>query len=411
MVDTNRLAVARVFVRSCNVLLKQAALYGLKHSRCAAQFENTWKDLRKAVEDGSKLALAVAGDKLMLDGAPLACGTAERSLAGFLAAAGIGRMVFYPAVCPDEFQEIIQIFSSTKPAEVLAKLRPELGKTIGNIRVHEFRMLDSSGDDGEGGGGTGGGDGISSGLDLGVLLSDPHKLLQLLGAADASSAGAPAETGEAAPGAGFHEHNVLGMIRWLTSFAGAESKDAATTAAAGIAGGFPGSGSPARDRQVREAPADSPAQDRPEVREAPADFPAQDRRSSGRSRRIPRLGIVRRPGRRFRRGLRHGRRRWRIAHRRLLGRGGRRLALRPAARLAKNPAAKTRQGAARSPAAPACRTGRLARGQRKVPAGRAERHRHPADAGAHEPGNRPAAPRPARTRTGDGPRRAYRRKQ
>src|SRR5438477_9846523 len=91
MGNTDRIAAARSFVRSCNVLLKQAALYGLRHNRCAAQLDATWTELRKALVSGSKLMLCAAGDKIVVDGNQLA-GTAERSLATFLVAANIGRL-------------------------------------------------------------------------------------------------------------------------------------------------------------------------------------------------------------------------------------------------------------------------------------------------------------------------------
>jgi hypothetical protein len=223
MGNIERLAASRVFVRSCNVLLKQAALYGLKHKRCAAQLESTWNQLRQALTDGSKLALAVTGEKLMLDGVPLACGTAEKSLAALLAAAGIGRLDFCQGVCKDEFTTVVEIFSSNKPAEVLAKLKPELGKTIGNIRVHEFRVMDTMADPTEAAGaGGGGGEGLSTGIDLGVLLSDPQKLLQLIGAVEAP-AGAASGKKQSTGGPGFQEGDVLGVIRWLTNFVGAEA--------------------------------------------------------------------------------------------------------------------------------------------------------------------------------------------
>ncbi|MGZ4838804.1 MAG: HEAT repeat domain-containing protein [Terriglobales bacterium] len=235
MGNTERLAASRAFVRSCNVLLKQAALYGLKHKRCAAQLDTTWNHLRQALADGSKLALAVHGDKLMLEGVPLACGTAEKSVATLLAAAGIGRLDFCPGVCKDEFTVIINTFSSSKPADVLAKINPELGKTIGNIRVHEFRVMDSMEDPTEGAGTPGGGgDGLNTGLDLGVLLSDPQKLLQLIGAVETAPAGAASGNKQNTGGSGLQEGDVLGVIRWLTNFAGGEAG----------AGGGPGQASP-----------------------------------------------------------------------------------------------------------------------------------------------------------------------
>lgn len=203
MAHSDRIAAARSFVRSCNVLLKQAGLYGLKHNRCAAQLDLTWKDLRKALAE-RKLVLVVGRDRIMVENTPTAAGAAEKSLVAFFATANIGRLDFDPRVTVEEFTEFIQICSTGKPVDVLSKLQPELGKTIGNIKVVEFRVLDTASlaqaQPGTGVPGSGGGEGEApgTGLDLGVLLSDPHKLLQLI---DAIPTESPLPAG-GTPGAG-----------------------------------------------------------------------------------------------------------------------------------------------------------------------------------------------------------------
>ncbi|MGZ4826575.1 MAG: hypothetical protein ACXVY9_04360 [Terriglobales bacterium] len=143
MGNSDRIAAARSFVRSCNVLLKQAGLYGLKHNRCAAQLDLTWKDLRKALAE-RKLMLVVGRDRITVDNTPTAAGTAEKSLVAFFATANIGRLDFDPRVTLEEFTAFIQICSTGKPVDVLSRLQPELGKTIGNIKVVEFRVLDTA---------------------------------------------------------------------------------------------------------------------------------------------------------------------------------------------------------------------------------------------------------------------------
>ena len=41
---------SRAFVRSFNVLLKFARLYGLKHARSAGQFESAWSELQQCMQ-------------------------------------------------------------------------------------------------------------------------------------------------------------------------------------------------------------------------------------------------------------------------------------------------------------------------------------------------------------------------
>jgi hypothetical protein len=61
---------ARAFVRSLNILLKFARLYGYDHARTTEQLEVAWNELRTAVpEDGdSGLLLGATGTQLLLDG-------------------------------------------------------------------------------------------------------------------------------------------------------------------------------------------------------------------------------------------------------------------------------------------------------------------------------------------------------
>ena len=45
-----RVPNARAFIRSLNILLKYARLYGLDHTRSAGQFDSAWIELQDAVE-------------------------------------------------------------------------------------------------------------------------------------------------------------------------------------------------------------------------------------------------------------------------------------------------------------------------------------------------------------------------
>ena len=93
--------IARAFVRSLNVLLKFARLYGLQHTRSATQFEAAWTELQDAVRSASAagLLLGASGSQLLLDGEPLESTHAERSFADLLNAASIASICFTPNCC------------------------------------------------------------------------------------------------------------------------------------------------------------------------------------------------------------------------------------------------------------------------------------------------------------------------
>ena len=108
---------AKAFVRSLNVLLKYARLYGLQHSRSADQFESAWKELRDAVAATSQggLLLGASGSQLLLDGVPVDSSQAERSFADFLTNAGVASIGFLPRVEREEFVNLVKCFMETGP--------------------------------------------------------------------------------------------------------------------------------------------------------------------------------------------------------------------------------------------------------------------------------------------------------
>ena len=87
---------ARAFVRSLNVLLKFTRLYGLEHTRSAAQFDSTWVELQQCVQASREngLLLGASGSQLLLDGEPLESSFAERSFADLLNNAGVASICF-----------------------------------------------------------------------------------------------------------------------------------------------------------------------------------------------------------------------------------------------------------------------------------------------------------------------------
>ena len=137
---------ARAFVRSLNVLLKYARLYGLEHSRSAGQFDSAWSELRAAVEAAGPggLLLGASGSQLLLDGVPLESSPAERSFADFLNASGVASIGFLPRVERDEFSNLVKCFMETGPKA--GPLSDRLAVFFGNrrhsgIRVNEIRFV------------------------------------------------------------------------------------------------------------------------------------------------------------------------------------------------------------------------------------------------------------------------------
>jgi PilZ domain len=136
----------RAFVRSFNVLLKFARLYGLAHTRSAAQFQSTWAELQQCLEVSREtgLLLGASGSQLLLDGEPLESTAAERSFADLLNAAGVASIGFTRHVHRDEFENLVRTFMETGPkagtlVERLEKyFRPH---DKAGIRVNEIRFV------------------------------------------------------------------------------------------------------------------------------------------------------------------------------------------------------------------------------------------------------------------------------
>src|ERR1700751_4329139 len=103
---------ARAFVRSLNVLLKYARLYGLDHTRSAAQFDSAWNELQAAVAAAGHggLLLGASGSQLLLDGVPLESSPAERSFADLLTSAGVASICFTPRVTREDFLCFVRSF-------------------------------------------------------------------------------------------------------------------------------------------------------------------------------------------------------------------------------------------------------------------------------------------------------------
>ncbi len=137
---------ARAFVRSLNVLLKFARLYGLEHVRSASQFDSTLQELAEAIDasGATGLLLGATGSQLLLDGVPLEITPAERSFADLLSAAGVASINFGRGLDREEFARFIRAFMEmgSKASGLADKLEEfSQGNSEGAIRVNEIRFV------------------------------------------------------------------------------------------------------------------------------------------------------------------------------------------------------------------------------------------------------------------------------
>jgi PilZ domain len=200
---------ARAFVRSLNVLLKFARLYGLEHTRSANQFESTWRELMAAVGAAGEggLLLGASGSQLLLDGVPLESTPAERSFADMLTTAGVASIGFSRSATRDEFEHLVRAFMETGPkgAGLSERLDANLGQggTRG-IRLNEIRFVaeDASYSDAR----------MAAQLTVKTLGADanliqdwfrsPEKMIQLIAAAEGSHGGSGGAGMGTGPGTG-----------------------------------------------------------------------------------------------------------------------------------------------------------------------------------------------------------------
>src|SRR6202158_2960266 len=189
---------ARAFVRSLNILLKFARLYGFDHVRTVEQFDSAWRELRAAIPDSTDagLLLAATGSQLLLDGVPLEGAPAEKQFAELLSAAGVGSVQFFPCIPQDELNRFVRAFPTgkAKPAELALQLKAALASARG-IRINEICFVATDSRMKEAG--------MAAQLAAATLgvgesdqfnrwMNDPQKLLEMIAAAQGSKgAGAP----------------------------------------------------------------------------------------------------------------------------------------------------------------------------------------------------------------------------
>src|SRR5215471_781970 len=187
-----KIAAGRAFVRSLNILLKYARLYGYEHARTVEQLRIAFEELRTAVPpwgSDTGLLLGATSSQLLLDGVPLEGAPAEKQFAQLLSAAGLASIQFFPTVTQEELARFALAFPTgkAKPSELAQQLKAALAAAQG-IRINEIcfvatdsRLKEST---------------IAAQLASASLgsdqaqmkewLNDPKKLLELIAAAQGS---------------------------------------------------------------------------------------------------------------------------------------------------------------------------------------------------------------------------------
>src|SRR5260370_6564808 len=97
-------AAGGAFVRSLNILLKFARLYGYEHVRTIEQLQIAWHELRTAIPMGTDagLLLGATNSQLLLDGVPLEGSPAEKQFAHLLSAADRARVQLFASRTGEE---------------------------------------------------------------------------------------------------------------------------------------------------------------------------------------------------------------------------------------------------------------------------------------------------------------------
>jgi hypothetical protein len=207
MIADTKSTSGRAFVRSLNILLKFARLYGFEHARTIEQLDIAWRELREAIPTGTDngLMLGATGSQLLLDGVPLEGAPAEKQFAQLLSAAGLASIQFFPSVTQEEIGRFARAFPTgkAKPTELAIQLKASLTGAQG-IRLNEvcFVATDSRLKEAS----------MAAQLAAASLgedqnefkkwLNDPQKLLELIAAAQGSRGGGMVGTGTGAGGSG-----------------------------------------------------------------------------------------------------------------------------------------------------------------------------------------------------------------
>ena len=235
-------------MRSLNILLKFARLYGFEHVRTKEQLSIAWNELSAAIPPASEagLLLGATGTQLLLDGVPLEGSPAENQFAQLLSAAGLGSVQFFSCVTEDELNRFARAFPTgkAKPAELALQLKSTLADARG-IRINEICFVATDSRIKQAG--------ISAQLAAVTLgddsdqfkrwLDDPQKLLEMIAAAQGShGAGTPGTGVGAGVSADAEPGLVDSALPTNTGLQGTAAEATSTYSAVGGPGLGPGRG-------------------------------------------------------------------------------------------------------------------------------------------------------------------------
>jgi len=138
VISDPKTAAGRPFLKSLNILLRYARLYGFAHARIAEQLCIAFEELVAAIPSESGLLLGAAGSRLLLDGVPLE-GAAEKQFAHRLSAGSLASVQFFATVTHTELARFAQAFAAgrAKPSEFAQEWKAALSGAQG-IRVNEI---------------------------------------------------------------------------------------------------------------------------------------------------------------------------------------------------------------------------------------------------------------------------------
>ena len=249
-----KLTAGRAFVRSLNILLKFARLYGFDHVRTTELLEVAFRELHSAIPQGTDagLLLGATGSQLLLDGVPLEGSPAEKQFAQLLSSAGLASVQFFPSITQDELTLFARAFPTgkAKPAELAEQLKASLSGAKG-VRINEVcfvatdaRFRDANrvaqlaaatlGDDQD---------------EFKQWLNDPQKLLEMIAAAQGARSGNGGGGSGSGSGSGDGTGNYYGTPSGDGSGAGSGTgggnyyyRDASADSTAGNSGAEPNPG-------------------------------------------------------------------------------------------------------------------------------------------------------------------------
>ncbi|HVN09514.1 MAG TPA: HEAT repeat domain-containing protein [Patescibacteria group bacterium] len=184
------------FLRSWNLLLKSAQMYGTEHVQTNSKSMDAWNSLAAALKEnnGRNLEFAVTEKRLLVNGDPVKIGPAEQSFVYLLAAADVASVTFTAQSNPESFLHFVRVFAenASEPGQIVSKLKQAIGdESKSGIRINEIRFVRA-----------GSGGAVSGGMAATLLaesfggdtarveglLNDPAKLLGILTAAGMATA-------------------------------------------------------------------------------------------------------------------------------------------------------------------------------------------------------------------------------